>query len=72
MREQSPGRGLWTTLIRRNNEIDSTNSQRFILFIPRSVRLFNRTPMEYKYGSGSSIGGIQEEAALYGTGSRNL
>ena len=36
--------------IRRNNETDSTNSQRFRSFIPRSVRLFNRTPMEYKYG----------------------
>ena len=55
------------------HEVHSTLAYlRFILFIPRSVRLFNRTPMEYKYGSGSSIGGIQEEAALYGTGSRNL
>ena len=35
--------------IRRNRETDSTNSYRFRSFIPRSVRLFNRTPVELKH-----------------------
>ena len=32
--------------IRRNNATDSTNSLRFDSFVPRSVRLYNRTPRE--------------------------
>ena len=35
--------------VRRNNETDSTNTYRFRSFIPRSVRLYNRTPVELKH-----------------------
>ena len=35
--------------IGRNNETDSTNSYRFRSFVPRFVRLFNRTPVELKH-----------------------
>ena len=35
--------------IRRNNTTDSTNTLRFESFVPRSVRLFNRTPMELQH-----------------------
>ena len=34
--------------IRRNNATDSTNALRFASFVPRSVRLFNRTPADLK------------------------
>ena len=35
--------------IRRNNTTDSTNTLRFESFVPRSVRLFNRTPIELQH-----------------------
>ena len=34
--------------IRRNNATDSTHELRFSSFVPRSVRLYNRTPPELK------------------------
>ena len=34
--------------IRRNNATDSTNALRFSSFVPRSVRLYNRTPADLK------------------------
>ena len=34
--------------IRRNNATDSTHALRFSSFVPRSVRLYNRTPPELK------------------------
>ena len=37
-----------TGFIRRNNATDSTNALRFSSFVPRSVRLYNRTPPELK------------------------
>ena len=40
MRQRTMGK------IRRNNATDSTHYLRFDSFIPRSVRLFNRTPIE--------------------------
>ena len=35
--------------IRRNNVTDSTNTLRFESFVPKSVRLFNRTPVELQH-----------------------